>query len=445
MKPPSSNPVCRRHFPGLAPSANCMRRVYLRLRMAAQLLPSASLGRSSRLWSALVLSLVGLAACDKMPLVAPSGTAITLISATNTLPVNGSVDITALLIEGGLSTDNTGTTVTPGAGTPVHNGTSVTFSTTLGRIEPAEAKTLSGRAVVKLIADGRSGIALITAYSGASSQTLEVNIGAAGASRLVVTATPQSLPATGGTSTVSARVEDPQGNGLLGVPVSFSTTAGSLAATNVLSNDQGFAATQLTTTQAATVTASAGGATAALSGTVAITLRPRTTIELTAPASATIGVPASFTVVPGANTIITDVVVDFGDGTSLSLDSVSSSRSFSHLFADFGVKRIVARATDSEGVVTTAATEVVVSPMSVSLSMSPGSLTTTTTATFTATVPANASILRYEWNFGDGTTAQTTAPQVQHRFPSAVEYTVSLRVVPTVGPAATVLLPVVIN
>src|ERR1051326_4626781 len=103
-------------------------------------------------------SLLVPAACTKMPLVAPSGTVITLISTTNSLPVNGSADIIAVLIENGSTSTTTttppttpgGTTTstptgTTGAGNPVHNGTVVSFTTTLGRVEPAEAKTTAGQ------------------------------------------------------------------------------------------------------------------------------------------------------------------------------------------------------------------------------------------------------------------------------------------------------------
>src|SRR5215471_5365145 len=202
---------------------------------------------------AVLLGLSG-AACNKMPLTAPSGTSITLIASTNTLPVNGSTDVTAVLVEGGQTTNsgnNGGTTVTPGAGTPVQNGTHVSFTTTLGHMEPAEAQTNAGKAVSKLIANGQSGTATITAISGAASKTMTVAIGAAGASHIAVTANPQALPATGGTATIIANVQDAQGNGLLGVPVSFSTSAGTLSQTTVVSDNGGNAITQLTTNAAA--------------------------------------------------------------------------------------------------------------------------------------------------------------------------------------------------
>ena len=126
-----------------------------------------------------IVSLVAFSAgCDSMPLTAPSGSAITLLGAA-TIPVDGSTEITAVVIEGGTGQTGNETTVLPGVGTPVHNGTVVSFRTTLGRIEPSEAKTTDGRAVAVLVADGRNGTATITAFSGPVSKTLEVTIGTA--------------------------------------------------------------------------------------------------------------------------------------------------------------------------------------------------------------------------------------------------------------------------
>ena len=212
--------------------------------------------------------------CDSMPLTAPSGSAITLVASANVLSITGSADITALVIEGGLTAGDgeTGGTTSSGTGTPVHNGTRVTFLTTLGRIVPAEAETKDGKVTVTLLADGRSGTATITAFSGPAIKTLDVSIGAAAAVRMAVTANPQALPAGGGTTTITARAEDQQGNGVDGVTVSFTTTAGTLSTATRTTDSSGVATTTLTTTQAATVTARAGGATSAITGSVAITI-----------------------------------------------------------------------------------------------------------------------------------------------------------------------------
>src|SRR5215216_4417827 len=93
------------------------------------------------------------AGCQKVPLLAPSGSTITLIASSTALPLNGTTDIIAQVIEP--------------SGTPPHSGTRVTFTTNLGTIQPAEAETdISGRVVVKFIAGAGSGTATITAISG---------------------------------------------------------------------------------------------------------------------------------------------------------------------------------------------------------------------------------------------------------------------------------------
>jgi Bacterial Ig-like domain (group 1)/PKD domain len=367
-------------------------------------------------------------ACQKVPLVAPSGAAMTLVASSNAVAVNGATDITVVLMEGVV-----GGGTTTGGGAPVHDGTLVTFATTLGRLEPSQARTVAGRATVRLIADGRSGTATVTAFSGAATETIELSVGSAAAARITVTASPQALPGTGGVAEIVARVEDLQGNGLSGVPVSFSTTRGILAATSALSNDQGLAATSLTTTQEATVTASAGGATASLSGTVLVTLKPRTTVSIASPPSATVGVPAAFTVTPAANAIVTNVVLDFGDGSSVSLGAITGATTVSHPYRSKGVMTVTARATDSEGGVGTSSTQVSVAPLQVTLSTTPASATLPqvgTVVTLTATPSSGAIIDRYEWNFGDGVVNTTSSGQTIKIYLAVGQYVALVRAYP---------------
>ena len=346
------------------------------------------------------------AGCEKTPLVAPTGTAITLVSTTNVLPINGATDITAFLVQGSQNTGagaNPATTTTAGGGVPVRDGTVVTFTTSLGRVEPAEVKTSNGSATAKLIGDGQSGTATITAFSGAATKTLTVAIGAAAAARILVSATPQALPFNGGSATIIAQVQDQQGNGLLGVPVTFSTSAGSLATTSGITDATGSTQTTLTTTAAATVTASSGGATGTLSGTVAITIKPRTTISITTPTSITASVPAQFSVSVGANTIVTDVLVDFGDGSKpVPLGSISSSTNVVHNYGDQGTYTITATATDSEGNKTPVSTQVVVAPLSVVAAANPTSTTLGSPIVFTVTTSTGAAIDHYNFDFGPG-------------------------------------------
>ena len=89
------------------------------------------------------LAAVGATSCDKMPLSAPTESIITLFANSTSVGLNGSVDITATVIES--------------AGTPVQNGTVVTFTTTLGTIDPVEARTNNGKATVRLLAGTQVG------------------------------------------------------------------------------------------------------------------------------------------------------------------------------------------------------------------------------------------------------------------------------------------------
>src|SRR6187402_2591556 len=96
-------------------------------------LASHMVTQRTSLLALLALPLALVAACDKVPLLAPT------ISAT--VIENGQ----AAGPTGTGSGTGTGTTTRTGAGTPVQNGTLITFTTTIGRIEPAEARTHNGQ------------------------------------------------------------------------------------------------------------------------------------------------------------------------------------------------------------------------------------------------------------------------------------------------------------
>lgn len=198
-------------------------------------------------------------ACDQMPLTAPTGTTITLYASSTAVGLNGSVDITANVIES--------------AGTPVQNGTVVTFVTTLGTIDPAEARTTSGKVTVRLLAGTVSGTAEVQAFSGGSTSaaSVKITVGAAAAGRVDLQANPTTVPATGLVQ-LTAVVTDTGGNRLSGLQVSFKTDAGALAQTLVTTDGNGEARTSLSTTVKTTVTASVVGADSTVSGSLTIPL-----------------------------------------------------------------------------------------------------------------------------------------------------------------------------
>src|SRR4029077_316158 len=102
----------------------------------------------------------------------------------------------------------------------------------------------------------------ISAISGGASVSaagaVKILVGAAAVGRVNGNANPATVEALGGSTTISASVLDQNGNQLATVPVSFITTAGSLSASQVITDANGIAQTTLTTTTTATVTATVG-------------------------------------------------------------------------------------------------------------------------------------------------------------------------------------------
>ena len=199
-----------------------------------------------------------------MPLLAPTTASITLTASATALPLNGTTDLVAQVLEQ--------------AGTPPHSGTHVIFTTTLGSVLPAEAETdLNGRAIVRFLAGNASGTATIVASSGGAgssttpsggtgtpatsttdSRTVKIAVGSAAVGRINLVANPGTVTATGGNSAIVANVGDVNGNVLANVPVTFTTDAGSLSASVVNTDQNGNAQTLLTTNKTAKVTAAAG-------------------------------------------------------------------------------------------------------------------------------------------------------------------------------------------
>ena len=419
-------------------------------RLACRIVPTV-------LFAALVTS-----SCDKVPLLAPTGTVITLFSGASTVPVDGNVEIIATVIENGVATASSGsgtsgtgttgtgttgttgttTTTTAGAGTPVQNGTLVSFTTTIGRIEPAEARTTNGQVRVRFIPGGQSGTATITAFSGGASGKIEnLLVGTAAAERVIVTASPQTLSASGGATVISARVENTAGLGVTGVPVNFTSDAGTLSAATATTDANGVASVTLNTTRKSTVTANVAGKTA----NVIVDLNPRTGLVITAPTNQiAAGQPASFTFAVATTANIREVVVNWGDGSSQSLGAISGTATASHTYTESGTYTVRATATDSSGFAESVASTITVLPAQPpSVQVTPSNLNPLVGETIIvrAQVSGNtSSIIRYDWNFGPGAstpTISTTSNQVPVSWNTASPATkvITVTAVQAVGPS----------
>lgn len=400
--------------------------------------PGGAAGRFP--WAALAASLLLGAffatACDKMPLLAPSGTVINLFASSKVMPVNGTIEITATVIEQGTAqapaTGGQQQAATAGAGTPVHNGTLVTFTTTIGTIDPKEARTHNGQLSVRLIGDGRSGVAKVIAFSGgARSAELEISIGAAAVERVVLTASPQTVPASGGTIQLTARAEDVAGNALPGVPVSFTSTAGTIQNPTVITDDLGLARTSLTTNRDTDVTAAAGAKTV----TVKLLLAARMGLTLaTTTTTPTAGVAVMFSVGVAATANVRSVTLDFGDGSQQAIGSITSTTSVAHVYSREGTYTVSATAVDANLDRESVSTTVVVAaaPRPTITLTPPTSPVAGVSANFTVsvTVPANAARIRdVTIAFGDGASQSlgpiTSATTVAHVYGREGTYTVT--------------------
>lgn len=390
--------------------------------MRLLLLASNMVSQRSVIVTLLLLPLALVAACDKVPLLAPTGSVITLIPSAFAVSLNSELTITATVIENGVASGGSGpsggTTTRSGAGTPVQNGTLITFTTTIGRIEPSDARTHNGQVTVKLITGGTSGSPTITAYSGGASTTnKEIKIGTAAVDRVTVTASPQSLGSSGGSAVITAIALDDGGSGIAGVPVIFSTDKGSVSPSTANTDANGVATATLTTTATAKVTASAGS-TAKSDATVTVSAFGLSGFTAT-PSSASAGVPIQFTVTPNTNASLSNVKVDFGDGDSQSLGAISAAFSVQHVYGSPGTYSAVATAFDNSGGVSTLSTTVLIGSLQVTLAASPSSPAVGVPVQFTATLSGAPVIDHFTWTLDDGTGPfTTTSSQLSHTFTS---------------------------
>jgi hypothetical protein len=368
-------------------------------------------------YALLSLALLAFASCDKVPLLAPTGSSVTLTINTTSLPLNGTAEITAVVVEA--------------AGTAPHNGTVVTFTSTLGAIEPREARTTNGLATATFRAGGTSGTARLGAVSGeASAEIVEIQIGGAAANAISLRAEPG--PSTG-TVTIVATVVDEGGNPLRGVVVAFSADNGQVSPGSATTDNNGEARTTVTTGGQTVVTARVGQTSQTITiPTASATLAVTTT-------NPEVGVAVNFTFTPSGTASFRDVVIDFGDGSpTQSLGPVSGTQSFSHIYRQRGTYTVRATATTAQGLSSESRISLTVNnrgALSVTLAASPNPAslastqgTVTLTATVTPPAGSTGALEAVFWTFGDGQTQANTSTSISHRYAAANTYTASVLV-----------------
>ena len=374
-----------------------MRLLYLRSQAVSR--AANTLRRSFAVFLAFALSAA--VGCEKVPLLAPTESTVTLQINTTTVPINGTAEVLATVIEQ--------------AGTPVQNGTTVTFTASFGAMDPAEARTEGGIARSTFRAGVQSGTAKVGAFSGAARATeVDVLVGGAAAQAVAVRLEPSSVPQTGGTVNVIAVVTDASGNRLPGAPVVFSADNGVLGSNSGATDQNGESRTTLTTNRQSVVRATVAGKEG--QATVSVVNLPTVGISLTT-TNPIVGVPVVFSVTPGSTQSgnpVQNVVVDFGDGSpTASLGAITGATAVSHVYDRANTYTVTATITDTSGFTSTSSTiaTVVRAIVSVSVTASSSTGTVGTPLTFTVTVTnsSNLPISGVNLSFGDGT-ATTLGP-----------------------------------
>ncbi len=362
------------------------------------------------------VALVAIAAvaCDTVPLTAPTGSALSISAGSSFVQLGGTTEVTAYVVES--------------SGTAVQNGTTVHFSTNLGRVDPVDAQTKNGYATTTFIAGDTSGLADVSATSGGTgstttpppsgdnggtgtttpsstnSNTVRITVGGAAADNVVLNASATSVPVGGGTVTLTASVLDVNGNRLRNVPINFSTDAGTLSATVANTDSNGDAQVQLTTNRDATVTARVG----AKSTTLKISVNTPSNIVLT-------GTPPSLPAGGGSMTItaiVTDASGNLLPNVAVNFSTTVGTLSQSVATTNSSGEAQVTLTTTSAATVTARAGSVS-QTLTVSLGSGVSIVTTsptsgtgpaaTTTFVFTVT-PGAGTIQSVVVDFGDGTT-----------------------------------------
>jgi PKD repeat protein len=375
---------------------------------------SSFISRSTCLLALVALATVATAACDKATLLAPTNSTISVSASTRILPLGGSTEITAYVIEQ--------------AGTPVQNGTTVRFSTNLGRVDPIEVETRNGVAMTMFFAGDASGVAEVRAQSGSagagstpstgtgttttttSANIVQITVGAAAVETVTISANPSTVSANGGTVEIVASVTGVAGRAVSGVTVTFSADRGTLSSSTAVTDANGQARVQLTTNADTTVTATAGGKTSATGARVTAQPGPSVTLTCTSSSSSNcatlnVGDVAVFTAARGTTTsTIRSAILDFGDGSAIDLGNLSGSATAAHQYSKAGAYTVRLTATDVNGEVSASTLIVIVQePVNLLLNLSnPTSRRISATATVTG-----CTAQRFDWNFGNDAVTQT--------------------------------------
>lgn len=274
----------------------------------------------------LLVALVGFsaAACTgNSSALAPSGSVLTVKSAAQAVVAQ---DSTAIVLQ-----------LKQLDGSPAPDGTEIVVGASAGTLDRNKVATAGGRAEVMFTASADPGAVRISAASGEVSTSLSLSVLAAPAT-LELTAEPASLPAGGGTTTISARVVGPDGAPVAGLSVAFDADGAPISpASTGVTDDTGSVQVEVELTATATVSVTSGGLTNSVAVEVAAPALPTLDLSLTPEAPAA-GVPVTITATLTASgePAEGEISLTFGDGSTGTLGPVQHVATIEHTYAAAG-------------------------------------------------------------------------------------------------------------
>ena len=361
--------------------------------------------------------------CKQVDLTAPGGATISLSVQPGAIDKDGTATLTVV--------------GTRASGAPLPDETVIRFIVegNFGSVSPNPVETKDGIATATFSAGGRSGTAIITASSGEASDDVEIVVGEARVNRIILTASPSSLPFGGGEVTLKAFVFDEDGNALSRIDVVFETDSGTLSSGGapVETDSSGLAEDTLAAESSAEVTASISGRDISDSLTISVTegTPPTCGASVSPSGSVAIGQDLFFTDTSTDDGDIDESFWDFGDGSSRQGFDVT------HSYDEVGSFVVVHRIVDDQGI------ESICSPLTVdvqqgtpptcSLVRAPsGDVNVGDSITFTDTsTDSDGQIDSSTWAFGDGDSL--SGQTVVHSYDTEGSFTVIHTVEDTQG------------
>jgi len=386
----------------------------------------------------LLLSLLSLPSCEFVDPTAPTEATMSISANPLFIDLDGAQStITVIIAESD--------------GTQVPDDTVVNFTTTLGTI-PTRAVTRRGMAQVALTSGDQPGVAAVTARSGTNEASVDITVGAILRS-LALSANPSSLGPGGGSTEITAVAFGDDGQPLAGVPVTFSTDAGTMASGGAVrfTDASGEVGDTLTTDETATVTATSGapgdGAAITASATVEVSTNEPPQVQfVVSPTSPGVREQVNFNAAGSTDDgSIVSFEWDFGDG------GTGSGERVSHRYETPNTFTVLLVVTDDQGATASSSQSVTVSlgqAPTASFTFSPAAPQAGQPVTFDASSSSDpdGSIVEYRWDWGDGTSPDVLqGPTRVHNFATSGTFRVQLTVRDDAGNTTTIAQDVVVS